>query len=58
MARGMVGLLAAIGAASSALVGLTHGELVWVMLADATAAAGIAAYLALPSSKKNTSNLY
>jgi hypothetical protein len=52
MPRSMVGLLAAVGAAMSALVGLSHGDLVWVMVADAAAATGLAAYLALPSTKK------
>jgi hypothetical protein len=52
MPRSMVGLLAAVGAAMSALVGLTHGDLSWAALADAAAATGLAAYLALPSAKK------
>lgn len=54
----MVGLLAAVGVAMSALVGLAHGELTWVALADAAAATGLAAYLALPLPKKNTPNLF
>jgi hypothetical protein len=48
----MVGLLAAVGATMSALVGLTHGDLIPVMIAGAGTASGMAAYLALPSSKK------
>jgi hypothetical protein len=52
MARSVVGLLAAVGAALSALVGLAHGELIWVTLANAAAATGLAAYLALPPLKK------
>jgi len=55
MPRSMVGLLAAVGAAMSALVGLVHGDLTWVALADAAAATGLAAYLALPSNKKKSS---
>ena len=53
MPRSMVGLLAAVGAAMSAIVGLAHGDLVWVVLADAAAATGLAAYLALPAEKKD-----
>ena len=53
MPRSMVGLLAAVGAAMSALVGLTHGDFAWAALAEASAATGLAAYLALPSTKKN-----
>jgi hypothetical protein len=52
MPRTMVGLLAAVGAAMSALVGLAHGDLVWVAIADAAAATGLAAYLALPVPNK------
>ena len=51
MPRSMVGLLAAVGTAMSALVGLAHGDLVWAVIADAAAAAGLAAYLALPTKK-------
>jgi hypothetical protein len=51
MPRSMVGLLAAVGAAMSALVGFAHGDLVLVTVADAAVATGLAAYLALlPSS--------
>jgi len=53
MPRSMVGLLAAVGSAMSALVGLSHGELIPVMVAGACAATGLAAYLAAPSSKKS-----
>jgi hypothetical protein len=42
-----VGLLAAVGAAMSALVGFAHGDLVLVTVADAAVATGLAAYLAL-----------
>jgi hypothetical protein len=52
MPPSMVGLLAAVGAAMSALVGLAHGVLVWPIIADAAAATGLAAYLALSPTKK------
>ena len=51
MPRSMVGLLAAVGATMSALVGLAHGGLVWVIIADAAVATGLGAYLALPPKK-------
>jgi hypothetical protein len=44
----MVGVLAAVGAALFALVGLVHGDLVWVTIVDAAAATGLAAYAAVP----------
>jgi hypothetical protein len=53
MSRSMVGLLAAAGAAMSALVGLVHAGIVPVMIASAGAATGLAAYLALPPQKKS-----
>jgi hypothetical protein len=53
MPRSMVvGLLAAIGAAMSAVIGLTHGDVFPVMTAGTAAAAGLAAYLAIEPSKK------
>jgi hypothetical protein len=55
MPRSMVGLLAAVGATMSAIVGLVHGDLAWVIIADAAAATGLAAYLALPPKKENVS---
>jgi hypothetical protein len=54
MPRSMVGLLAAVGTAMSALAGLTHGDLVWIMLMDAAAATGLAAYAALPLKKTSS----
>ena len=54
MPRSMVGLLAAVGAAMSALVGLVHGDVVMVLITWAATATGLAAYLALPSAKKIT----
>ncbi len=56
MPRSVVGLLAAVGAALSILAGLTglsHSDLVWVVSGSASAATGLAAYLALPSTKKS-----
>ena len=52
MSRSMVGLLAAVGATVSALVGLIHGDLVPAMAIGAGTASGLAAYWALPPSKK------
>ena len=52
MPGSMVGLLAAVGTAMSALVAFAHGNLIWVIIADAATTAGLAAYLALPSQKK------
>lgn len=52
MPRSMVGVLAAVGTAMSALVAFAHGDVASVMIADAAAAAGLAAYLAIPSQKK------
>ena len=43
------GLLAAVGTAMSALVGLAHGDLVWVIIADASAATLWVAYVTAPS---------
>jgi hypothetical protein len=53
MPRTMVGLLAAVVTAMSAFVGLVHGQLVWVIIGDAAAAAGLAAYCAAPLQKKS-----
>lgn len=53
MPRAMVGLLAAVGTAMSALVAFVHGDLAWVTIGNAAAAAGLASYLALPINKKN-----
>jgi hypothetical protein len=52
MPRSMVGLLAAVGAAMSALVGLTHGDLPWGMVVGGATAVGLAAYQAFPAKKK------
>ena len=52
MPRNMVGLLAAVGAAMSALVSLAHGDAIPVMIAGAACATGLATSLALSPSKK------
>ena len=54
MPRSMVGLLAAVGAAMSALVSFAQGFLVWVALAIAAVATGLAASLAIAPIKKNS----
>jgi hypothetical protein len=51
MHRSMVGLLAAAGAAMSAVVGLVHGDVVWSLVAGASTAVGLAGYLATPQKK-------
>src|SRR3989442_14710777 len=50
--RSMVGLLTAVGVAMSVVASLAHGDLFWAAVVDAAAAAGLAAYLALPPTKK------
>jgi hypothetical protein len=56
--RSMVGLLTAVGTAISALVALVHGDAAIVIIAAvAGAATGSATYLALPSHKKNLSEI-
>jgi hypothetical protein len=52
MPKSMVGLLATVGTAMSAVAGLAHGDLFWAAVVDAAAATGLAAYLALPPTKK------
>jgi hypothetical protein len=52
MSRVMVGLLAAVATAMSALVAFVHGDLACVTIAEAAAAAGLAAYMSLTPSKK------
>jgi hypothetical protein len=52
MPRSMVGLLAAVGTAMSALVSFACGYLVWVMIAGAAVATGVAASLAIEPIKK------
>jgi hypothetical protein len=54
--RALVGLLAAVGAATAVLVGLARGVLPLLMIALAAGAAtGSAAYLALRNPKKKSS---
>jgi hypothetical protein len=53
MPRSMVGLLAAVGTAMSALVAFAHGDLIWAAIADAAVATGLASYLSIEPSKKN-----
>lgn len=52
MSRVLVGVLAACGAATAALVGLAHGDAVPAVAACSGAATGLAAYLAVPGIKK------
>ncbi len=51
MPRRMVGLLAAVGTAMSALVSFIHGGVTPVLITSAAASTGLAAFLALPSKK-------
>jgi hypothetical protein len=48
MPRTMVGLLAAVAVAMSALVSCAHGDLVWVIVTAASGAAGLVAYATAP----------
>jgi hypothetical protein len=57
MPRSMVGLLAAVGAAMSALAGIVHGDFVPVVIAHAAVATGLAAYLALSGNKKKSCDI-
>ena len=59
MSRSMVGLLAAVGAAMSALIALAHGDIaLMIMAAVSGAATGSAAYLLSSSAlEKNVSNI-
>lgn len=52
MPRIMVALLAAASTAMSVFVGLAHGDIAWIAIADAVAAAGLVAYVTAPI--KNT----
>jgi hypothetical protein len=52
VSRSMVGLLAAVGVAMSALAGLVRGDVVLAMITCAGTAAGLAACFALPAQKK------
>lgn len=48
MPRVLVGLLVAAGTVMSALVGYAHGDLAWVIIAEAGAATGLVAYATAP----------
>lgn len=52
MPRNLVGPLAAIGAAMSVVASLAHGDLFWAVVMTVAAATGLAAYLAIPPTKK------
>jgi hypothetical protein len=52
-----VGLLAAVGAIASTLVGFVHGDLAAATVATAGTGAGLAAYLAASPLKKSLSSL-
>lgn len=52
MSRVLVGVLAACGAATAALVGLAHGDAVPALAACSGAATGVATYLAMAPTKK------
>jgi hypothetical protein len=54
MPRSMVGLLAAVGTVMSALVGLSHGDYVSIMIVGAGAATGLGVYLSQPAKKPLT----
>jgi hypothetical protein len=58
MSRWAVGLLAAIGTTMSVLAGLIHGHLEPLVTACAGLSSGLAAYLALPPSKKKCLTTY
>ena len=49
MPRSMVGLLAAVAVAMSALVSLAHGDLVWVIVAVASTATRLVGYVTAPT---------
>ena len=51
MPRSMVGRLAAVGTAMSALARPAHGDIVWIAIADATAATSLVVYDAAPFNK-------
>ncbi len=57
MPRSIVGLLAAVGTAMAVVASLTHGDLFWAAVMDASAATGLATYLALPTTKKKANIL-
>jgi len=50
----MVGLLAAVGTAMSALVAFAQSDLVWLIILGAATATGLAAYAVAPLQKKSS----
>jgi hypothetical protein len=52
MDRVMVGLLAAVGVATSALVPFTHGDLTWLAISSASSVTGLAAFSGATLQKK------
>jgi hypothetical protein len=58
MPRSIVGLLAALGAVLSAMMGFVHGDLAALVGLGAGLLTGGAAYLALPPFKKNPGSRY
>jgi hypothetical protein len=58
MPPSVVGVLTAVGTATSAAASLTHGDLFWAAVVDAAAATGLAAYLALLPTKKSYPSWY
>jgi hypothetical protein len=52
MSRNVVGLLAAVATTTSVLAGMVHGHLEPFVIVRSGLASGLAACLALPSSKK------
>ena len=51
-------LLAAVGAVMAGLVAFAHGGLIWLTLAVAGAATGLAAYMTGPAKKNSPENDY
>jgi hypothetical protein len=51
MPRVLVGLMVAAGTVMSALVGYAHGDLVWVIIVEAGAVTGLAAYATAPAAR-------
>jgi hypothetical protein len=52
MPRSVVGLVAALGVVLSSLLAFVHGDLTPLVVIGSGTATGLAAYLALPSSKE------
>jgi hypothetical protein len=54
MPRSVVGLLAALGVLLSSLLAYVHGDFTPLVVLGSASATGLAAYLALPPSKKTS----